>query len=227
MTEAEWFACSDPSRMLPALGTRGTDRKLRLLLVACARRVLPPAPDLDMLNALDAAERYADGVASKTELARARRALNTGHTARVTRWFPLYVLHVRSVPAWHAARDAVTRGAKEGLQCSAWSTTRRKNRGGGTVMTYPDQELAAQADLVRDIFCNPFRTVAFDPSWRTSDVVSLARHIYDTREYEKLPVLADALEDAGCHDGDVLAHCRQPAVHVRGCWLVDLVLGKS
>ncbi|MEO2088663.1 MAG: hypothetical protein ABGY75_04080 [Gemmataceae bacterium] len=82
--------------------------------------------------------------------------------------------------------------------------------------------------LLLDIFGNPFRPVAFDPAWRSESAVALARAAYESRNFTLLPVLADALEEAGCDHPDVLAHCRQPdATHVRGCWVVDLVLGKS
>ncbi|MBN9522996.1 hypothetical protein J0H58_31535 [bacterium] len=88
-------------------------------------------------------------------------------------------------------------------------------------------EQAAQAALLRDILGNPFRPVAFDPTWRTEAVVALARGVYDDRAFDRLPVLADALEDAGCADADVLTHCRGDGPHVRGCWVVDLILGKT
>jgi len=81
--------------------------------------------------------------------------------------------------------------------------------------------------LLRDIFGNPFRPVACDASWLTSDVVALARGIYDDRAFDRMPILADALQDAGCDNDEVLNHCRDAAqVHVRGCWVVDLLLGK-
>ncbi|HYH68698.1 MAG TPA: hypothetical protein VD866_28655 [Urbifossiella sp.] len=85
-----------------------------------------------------------------------------------------------------------------------------------------DRELALEL-----IGPNPFRPVAFDPIWRTEAVVGLARGMYEARDFGPMPVLADALEDAGCADADVLAHCRGPGPHVRGCWVVDLVLGKG
>ncbi|MBA4189694.1 MAG: hypothetical protein C0467_17045 [Planctomycetaceae bacterium] len=82
--------------------------------------------------------------------------------------------------------------------------------------------------LLRCTFGNPFRPVTFDPQWLTSDVLSLARGIYDDRAFDRMPILADALQDAGCENADVLDHCRDPnGVHVRGCWVVDCVLGKS
>jgi hypothetical protein len=87
-------------------------------------------------------------------------------------------------------------------------------------------ERQAQADLLRDVFGNPFRPVPFDPRWRTDTAVSLARQMRESREFSAMPILADALQDAGCETTDILGHCRGPGPHVRGCWVVDLVLGK-
>ncbi|MFO0826435.1 MAG: hypothetical protein U0792_25500, partial [Gemmataceae bacterium] len=82
--------------------------------------------------------------------------------------------------------------------------------------------------FLRDIFGNPFRPVAFDPEWRTSTVMSLAHQMYESRDFSTMPILADALQDAGCYNADILNHCRAtPATHVRGCWVVDMILGKS
>ena len=81
------------------------------------------------------------------------------------------------------------------------------------------------ADLARDVFGNPFRPATLDPSWRTEAVIALARGMYESRDYGPMQVLADALQDAGCDHPDVLAHCRGEGEHVRGCWVVDLVLG--
>jgi len=80
---------------------------------------------------------------------------------------------------------------------------------------------------IRDIFGNPFRPVAFDPAWQSETVVALATGIYAERAFERMPILADALEEAGCDNTDILNHCRGDGPHVRGCWVVDLVLGKS
>ena len=83
-------------------------------------------------------------------------------------------------------------------------------------------------ELIRDIFGNPFRPVTFSPAWRTDTAVTLARQMYEAREFSAMPILADALQDAGCDNEDVLNHCREAsAAHVRGCWVVDLVLGKT
>ena len=84
-----------------------------------------------------------------------------------------------------------------------------------------------QLVLARDIFGNPFRPVAFDPAWRTADATGIAAQMYDSRDFAAMPILADALEEAGCTNPDVLLHAREPGVHIRGCWVVDGVLGKS
>jgi hypothetical protein len=88
-------------------------------------------------------------------------------------------------------------------------------------------QVVNQIEISRDIFGNPFRPVTFDPDWRTSTAVALAKQMYDSRDFSAMPILADALQDAGCEHVDVLTHCRDAkGVHVRGCWVVDLVLGK-
>jgi hypothetical protein len=84
-----------------------------------------------------------------------------------------------------------------------------------------------QCHLLRDILGNPFRAVTFDPAWRTETAVALARQMYESRDFGAMPILADALQDAGCTSDDILAHCRGPGPHARGCWVVDLVLGKE
>ena len=88
--------------------------------------------------------------------------------------------------------------------------------------------MLSQILLLRDIFGNPFRTIAFNAAWRTSDVMLLANGIYAERAFDRMPILADALQDAGCDSDDILNHLRDAkATHVRGCWVLDLVLGKE
>jgi hypothetical protein len=88
-------------------------------------------------------------------------------------------------------------------------------------------EQSNQANLLRDIFGNPFPLVSFSPEWRTDTVVALAHQMYESREFSAMPILADALQDAGCDSADILDHCRGPGPHVRGCWVVDLVLARE
>lgn len=88
-------------------------------------------------------------------------------------------------------------------------------------------EMRVQTQLVRDIFGHPFRPISIDPSWLAPDVRRLAEGIYADRAFDRMPILADALQDAGCESEAVLNHCRQSGTHVRGCWVVDLLLGKN
>jgi len=84
-----------------------------------------------------------------------------------------------------------------------------------------------QLGFLRDIVGNPFRPVSCDPSWRTSTAVALAHGMYESLDFSPIPILADALQDVGCDSEDILAHCRGPGPHVRGCWVADLVLGRE
>ncbi len=87
-----------------------------------------------------------------------------------------------------------------------------------------------RADILRELLGNQYRPVAVSPSWHAwngGTVVKLAQAIYDERAFDRLPILADALEEAGCDIADILGHCRGPGPHVRGCWVVDLLLGKG
>src|ERR1700722_8649445 len=86
-------------------------------------------------------------------------------------------------------------------------------------------ESAAQTDLLRDIF--PFDPITFDPSWLTSTVLALAQQMYDSRDFSAMSILADALQDAGCDNPQILDHCRGPGPHVRGCWVCDLCMNKT
>ena len=92
------------------------------------------------------------------------------------------------------------------------------------------RERVAQSLLLRDILGNPFRPVIIDStwlSWNGRTVPKIAQAVYDERAFDHLPILADALDEAGCDNDEILNHCRQPGVHVRGCWVVDLLLGKE
>jgi hypothetical protein len=84
-----------------------------------------------------------------------------------------------------------------------------------------------ECGLVREIFCNPLRPLSVAPAWRTPQALAVARTAYEERRWQDLPLLADALEEAGCTEKQILSHCRGPGPHARGCWVVDLVLGKE
>ena len=118
----------------------------------------------------------------------------------------------------------------------AWNTVSEVRRAIRASVPHADtyQESKSQSCLVRDIFGNPFRPVKIHPSWLTPPVMTLARGVCDERllptghlDPDRLAVLSDALEEAGCDDADILEHLRSPGPHVRGCWVVDLLTGRS
>lgn len=111
----------------------------------------------------------------------------------------------------------------------AWNATGEIRVVNGIDLGQParDLEKRSQADLLRDIFGNPFRPVPFSPSWLTPTVTALAQSIYEDRRFDALPILADALEEAGCTNDNILAHGRDGSEHARGCWVVDGLLAKS
>jgi hypothetical protein len=108
-----------------------------------------------------------------------------------------------------------------------WHETFEANHSQDLATAALPRERRTQATLLRCIVGSPFRAAAFDPAWQTLTGLGLARAIYDERRFSDLPILADALEEAGCTNADLLAHCRGPGPHVRGCWVVDLVLDKK
>jgi hypothetical protein len=94
--------------------------------------------------------------------------------------------------------------------------------------TEGSQQLVDQANVIRDVFGNPFReSPKFNKKWRTSAVMAVAGTMHQSRTFDSMPILGDALEDAGCDSTDILSHCRTEAIHVCGCWVVDLTLGKE
>jgi hypothetical protein len=205
MTEAEWLNCTDPQKMLELLHGRASERKLRLLAVAVYRNLSGNA------RVANTAERLADGTASARQL---REEVDE--------------------ELWHASTWYRHMGAEE------VETVRALLRGIVAPRAAEAAELMVEAagvdgagascGLLRDVFGNPFRPATVDPSWlawNDGTVIKMAQAIYDDRAFDRLPILADALEDAGCTNEDILTHCRQPGEHVRGCWVVDLLLGKS
>jgi hypothetical protein len=213
MTEAEWLACTDPQLMLNHLDGRVGNRKVRLLRVGAARSVWAVLTDERYRAAVEVGERYADDRATDDEL----RTHNSG-------------LYGMFGPGGEFARGRTDQAALAlySLALSCVNSPRALSLAGGASWSvarrYTHDRLP---EIVRDLFGNPFHPVSADPSWLTSTVVTLAESIYEERAFDRLPILADALEVAGCDDADVLAHCRGDGPHVRGCWVVDLVLGKS
>jgi hypothetical protein len=129
-----------------------------------------------------------------------------------------------------ATTDAACAAAGSTHPDDATDAARMTVQSAAGAMSYSDREESEhknQLQFLRDIFGNPFRPVAVDPAWLTSDVVAMARGMYETRDFAAMPILTDALQDAGCENADILTHCCGDGPHIRGCWVVDLMLGKE
>jgi hypothetical protein len=215
MTEAEWRTCDYAWPMLHHLAGQ-TPRKHRLFCVACCRRVAAHRHDCD---ALVVAERYADGGERGETLAQARQRIGSAGGAPLGLGQTAEAVCVAHAVAEACAPDALLR---PGLVLD-WLVDCFHPCSVDFV-----QRCVGQRRLLRDIFGNPFRPVAFNPDWRTDTAMTLARGMYESRDFSAMPILADTLQDAGCDNDDILNHCRdEKQVHVRGCWVVDLVLGKE
>ena len=218
----DWRATPDPGWMLEFLGEAADERKLRLFACACARRVLPIAPVEAWRALLDALERFVESEASWAEC----EALTEAADAVPIEDHESPESSVRR-SVENVAREPAHEGAQYAASCAVQATIAVALRDGtGPIHsnTYLPEH-RAQADLLRCVFAPPGE---FDAeSWRTSAVVALAEGIHADRAFDRLPILADALQDAGCDDAEVLDHCRGPGPHVRGCWVVDRVLGRG
>jgi hypothetical protein len=249
MSEAEWLACTDPVKMLTFFFPNETsDRKRRLFAVACCRSVAHLMTDSRSLEAVAAAERYADGLIDEGGLASARsaaaaaqEALITGPTAMTAAGTAVAYQEARSARVTALTAAGVARVAVE----SPWAWTAKGMAPAAAGIAAEALELsaessaraavaakvsAAQVDLVREVFGNPWRCPALAPGTSPhgcAAALAIARRAYEEGDFRALPIVADALEDASCADAGLLDHLRGPGPHVRGCWAVDLLLGKS
>jgi len=235
MTEAQWLKSVEPFDMLGYLDGKSTDRKLRLFQAACCRRVWKLLPKKVCRDAVLIAEKYADGEVGDKER-RAAHALIVGFrpngalaekvrglAARQAGYAAFYAIDKRVAKHLRLIRAS---GVSATLAHAARKAAKSQERDPWTKVHKAEQRITAH--LIRCIFGNPFRPVTIDQTWKTDTVLSLAKHMYESRDFGAMPILADALQDAGCDNDDVLSHCRDAKqVHVRGCWAVDLVLGKE
>jgi hypothetical protein len=207
--------------MLAFLRGKGwlTERKSRLYGVAACRRIWHLLTDERSRQAVAIAEKYADNLADAQQLSAAFEA----------------AFHVGANMARRANR------AEDADRCAAWaaSTAAHPDEQAEDVALMVDlaahatgmeQEREAQTELLHCLVGNPFHQIVVQPvwlAWNAGTVPNLAQAIYEGSMFERLPILADALEDAGCDNADILGHCRGDGPHVRGCWVLDLLLGKQ
>lgn len=223
VTEMEWMDCTDPQEMLEFLQGKVSQRRLRLFAVACCRRISHHLTDERSKQAIDISERFADGLATKEELTRAWHAASSASydRRRLAEW--------AGSPDWYyAGKFDYAAHLAAALNLNPIAALSWANGEKGNTDRW-EESRREQFLLLRDVFGNPFRLVSIDPTWLSSDaglLVSMAQKMYDSREFADMPVLADALEKAGCTNQEILDHCRSGGEHVRGCWVIDALLGK-
>ena len=252
MTEAEWLACDEPERLYEFVRSSLSDRQVRLAacaIIRCApfhpdgRSVWDVSPEYSWFapvqpggkwygftarDAITASEKEADGTETVDE-GEAAQIVGFGTLWCAESYTPLYT-DTPIADCWpqYAAAKLVHDTTSETLsrlrsQLLRYRQVFRESHWADL----HSQNGAVVCEIIREIKRNPFRPVSFNPAWRTDTAIALARGMYDSRDFGAMPILADALQDAGCEDEQVLNHCRDAtAVHVRGCWVCDLVLGK-
>ena len=246
MDESKWATCSSPAVLLRFVWFELTARKKELYFCGGCSRMKHLYYHPLSLKYLDVAERGADGLADSDELRWADYGAEGsafGYHYEREFWDDVTVDREKGISAliaagllngpqwgrgeWVVDQELVDRThIALNLLSNAFTIT-------GKDFLHPfEAKRLATPDwpgrwLSDCIFGNPFRPVAADPGWLTPTAVAIAESIYKERAFDRLPILADALEEAGCADADVLLHCREPGEHVRGCWVVDLVLGKG
>ena len=203
MTEAEWLAAVDPQMLLAHHTRLASQRKLRLAAVACARHVWPLLADRWSREAVD-----------RHDFAVARDA-----ATEAVEWC------AKNAPgqALHAARAAAAVTLEDPAAAA-------REAAGAVLDALGENVGALLCESVRDVFGNPFRPVVLQPSWlgRDGGIKFLARALYDGWRFAELPALADAIAKEGCQGATaVLAHCRGPGPHVRGCWVLDMLTGRT
>jgi hypothetical protein len=204
--EEEWLQTTNPRSMAGFVRGKGSDRRRRWLACACAEACLRDFNDNDaLMAALRVAQRTADGPSENPD------RLEVLERFRASEYFDWRDEYLPILAC--GTREDVERAPVVMFEQYAFN-----------IYINPR---AIVPSLFRCVFGNPFRPVAFDPRWRTSDVVGLARAIYDDKAFDRMPILADALMDAGCEEEQIIAHCRGDGPHVRGCWVVDLILEKN
>jgi len=206
MTEEEWLGGCAWHEILGAYPIPLSPRKTRLWTLALCRWTPAETSDPEVISALSDIEDFIDGRATRAVFEEAlHRASFSAYESMYHDRVAILAAEMDNEQLW-TEPFAVLGDCVDGLTLNYNIPT---------------------TSLLRDIFGNPFRPVSFDRVWRTDTAVTLAQAMYESRDFSAMPILADALQDAGCDNADILNHCRGPGPHVRGCWVVDLVLEKE
>lgn len=231
MTEREWGDCEDVAAMLTFIAGKVSPRKLRLFAVACCQTVWPILVDARSRQAVRVAARVADGEASEWERRQAHAAARQAYIDAddpsgernngVTAGLLAALAAACTLSAYRTASDVAQVAQLAARARSLMETVRGKLPPGGS-----PQERRRQAGVLRDIV-TPFEPPALRPQWATPIVRAIAEGAYAGRDWQALPILADALEDEGCDDLKALAHLRGPGPHARGCWVLDALLDRK
>jgi hypothetical protein len=209
MTEAEWQESYEPVELLEALPEGVAVERLRQYALFCLREV-------GAGRSADLLERHLAGLVEWHEIEAHRIGFHGQAQWTSGGGYSLGRKPVHLSSATQRAR-AIVAGLQAEPRLSAFAITRE------TLHLLQRMQCA----WLRCLFVNPFRPVTFSPNWRTDTAVVLARAMYESRDFGAMPILADALQDAGCDNEGILSHCRSSGPHVRGCWVVDLVLAKE
>lgn len=221
MTEQEWLACEDPQPMLWFMQDRMSDRHSWAFIAACLRRTIVAMGERNeerrrsLEEAIEPLDRFLLGTANEVDLE------------------SLYPPD-RTNPAFGDTMACSLNAAEEVTEeilCMKRFANRTKERRAAAKnaarIATRNAERTAQAVLLRCILGNPFHPITIHAQWLTSNVVDLAQTVYEEQAFDRMPILAVALTDAGCDNADILDHCKGPGPHTRGCWVVDLLIGKS
>jgi hypothetical protein len=219
MTEEEWLACDDPMEMFFRVvrPMKSSRRRLDLFCIACVRLVWHLLDHPALKLPFDWLEMHPG------ERVRPRG----GHMSDLFQG-PAKVLY-----DWRYRRDLGLNTFAIHIAHDLWADfyeyafDNLGKRSTYDLSVLREDPSVFLPSVTREIFGNPLRSVVFDPEWRTTTAVAIAHAMYESRDFSPMPILADALQDAGCENGDILGHCLGEGTHVRGCWVVDLVLGKS
>lgn len=243
MTESDWLDCQDPETLLPflregsgraqlrsILSRDAVQRKLRLFIRACGARIAYLLSDVRSRTAVDVAQRFADGLADEAELETARAGAQAAYrelrrTDRTAEWTAAAVPPeaLREFPRGGGAFDVATYAA----HAARLAVAARGSDADGKRIDDDARlrvEASVQAELLRDLLGNLFRPVRIADECRTRPARELAGKMYASADFTAMSNLGVALQEAGCRDGRILAHCRSERPHAPGCWLVDQLL---